>query len=140
MSTQGTTSNVAPADRARAPEWPAPVERFRRLGLGTLISSLSTLLGIRPCRGCAQRAQALDAIAWIGAPLRFGTTMANSLPCRMFTGRCTGFGRRQCVVAPESMSPDAAMIEHCCSGWFQFPWIEICEGQPPKRGCGFCLW
>lgn len=140
MSTQGTSRNVTAADGAQALASRAPLERSHRVGLGTLISSLSTWLGIRPCRGCTQRAQALDAIAWTGAPLRFGTTMANSLPCRMFTGRCTGFGSRQCVVAPESMSPDAAMIEHCCSGWFQFPWIEICEGQPPKRGCGFCFW
>ncbi|MCW5600038.1 hypothetical protein [Nitrosomonas sp.] len=66
------------------------------------------------------------------------TTDSNQ--CNTFTDRCTGFGTRQCVTAPVSMTPDAETIEYCCDGWFQYPYIEVCEGEPPKRGCGFCLW
>ncbi|MCY7355859.1 MAG: hypothetical protein LH470_12465 [Lysobacter sp.] len=121
---------------------PAPREfaGIGRIGLGTLVSAIARLFGIHPCSGCDQRGRALNAIASIEAPVFFGTGMANATPCWMFTGRCTGFGRRQCVTAPESMSPDALMLEHCCGGWFQYPWIEVCDGQPPKRGCGFCFW
>lgn len=137
----GRTSAVA-LDFAQQIALPTPREHagIGRIGLGTLISAIARLFGARPCAACDRRAQALNAIASIETPAFYGNAMANSTPCRMFTGRCTGFGRRQCVIAPESMSPDALTIEHCCSGWFQYPWIQICDGQPPKIGCGFCFW
>ena len=118
---------------------PASGRAGPRLGFGSLLSAIARAFGIRACSACAQRAQRLDAMLSIAMPLRPGL-VANAAPCHVYTGRCTGFGRRQCVVAPVSFSPDAETIEHCCSGWFQYPWIEVCDGAPPKRGCGFCFW
>jgi hypothetical protein len=60
--------------------------------------------------------------------------------CQSFHGKCTGFGTRQCVTAPVSVSPDATTIEQCCGGSFQYPWVEVCPGQVPTQGCGVCLW
>jgi hypothetical protein len=60
--------------------------------------------------------------------------------CWSFSGPCTGFGKRQCVTAPAAQEPDAGMVEHCCEGWFQYPWIEVCPDQPARMGCGFCWW
>jgi len=71
------------------------------------------------------------------AIMALGTNPKN---CRTFSGPCTGFGSRQCVTAPESFTPDAAIIEQCCNGWHQYPWIEVCEGESAKKGCGFCFW
>lgn len=121
------------------PEAPARA-RGLRIGLGTVVSALAKRLGFRRCGGCARREQALNAMATIALPASFGGVMENANPCTMFTGRCTGFGRRQCVVAPVSISPDAQTIEQCCGGWFQYPWIEVCDGRPPRCGCGFCFW
>jgi hypothetical protein len=111
-----------------------------RIGLGTAFSALAKLLGIRRCGGCMRRELAMNSMATIALPAALGSALENANPCTMFTGRCTGFGRRQCVVAPVSMSPDAQTIEQCCGGWFQYPWIEVCDGRPPRTGCGFCLW
>jgi hypothetical protein len=61
--------------------------------------------------------------------------------CLRFQGRCTGFwGGRQCIAGPVEPFPDAEVIVQCCNGWNQYPWIEACSGQPPRTGCGFCLW
>lgn len=60
--------------------------------------------------------------------------------CHVFTGRCTSLGGEQCVVAPESINPDAVTTFQCCTGWFEYPRIEVCEGEPPKKTCGFCIW
>jgi hypothetical protein len=60
--------------------------------------------------------------------------------CWWFAGSCTGFGRRQCVEGPASQNPDTEIIQQCCGGWFQYPWIEVCAGQNATQGCGFCLW
>jgi hypothetical protein len=109
--------------RLRVPLIPLGVE----VGLGDLIRRILANLGVPACRGCAERANALNALAVLAGP------------CESFTGRCTGFGRRQCVTAPESLEPDAAVVEQCCGGWFQFPWVEICPGEAPRMGCGFCL-
>lgn len=136
---------VHPATATTSPTAMSLRGRRVYIGLGGLLSALAKQLGFRPCAACARRAEALDAMATlplpdIALPFSFGVRMENGNPCRSFTGRCTGFGRRQCVVAPVSFNPDALTIEQCCGGWFQFPWIEICDGQAPRRGCGFCLW
>ncbi len=110
--------------RLRVPLLPCGYE----VGLGELIRRVAARLGIRTCEGCARRAEALNRLVVLAAP------------CQSFTGRCTGFGRRQCVTAPESLDPDAAVVEQCCGGWFQYPWIEICPGETPRMGCGFCFW
>jgi|SRR5262245_7349853 len=106
------------------------------LGLGDVISRILAALGVQPCDACRRRAMALNALA----PKFFRWPWESSRQCTMYAGRCTGFGTQQCVTAPESLSPDATVITQCCAGWFQYPWIQICEGEPPRRGCGFCLW
>jgi hypothetical protein len=60
-------------------------------------------------------------------------------PCWHFAGRCTGSGTRQCVVGPNSQSPDAITVTQCCTGGSQYPWIQVCPGQEVSIGCGFCL-
>lgn len=62
--------------------------------------------------------------------------------CNSYHGACTGSGTTQCVVGMSSYSdPSAPSVEQCCSGSFQYPWVEVCEGaSAPTRGCGFCLW
>ena len=111
------------------------------IGLGHLLGRVTAGVGVRPCGGCAERAERLDRILVFvpRAPQGAGTATA-SAPCWYFHGRCTGFGTRQCVEAPESQSPDAGIISQCCGGWFQYPWIEVCPGEPAKTGCGFCFW
>ena len=85
-----------------------------------------------------------------GAPLAYRAAVATTTTvvlsscrvpesCRSFSGSCTGFGGRQSVVAPISINPDANTIEQSCTGAFQYPWVEVCEGQAPRRGCGVCL-
>lgn len=60
--------------------------------------------------------------------------------CMSWNGHCTGFGTRQCVKGLYYPEPGSPTVEHCCSGWFQYPWIEACSGSGAKAGCGFCLW
>jgi hypothetical protein len=126
MSSRASTVDgvAAKPRRLRIPFLPRGVE----VGLGDLIRTVLARLGIPTCRGCARRAEALNGLAVFAGP------------CQSYTGRCTGFGSRQCVTAPESLDPDAAVVEQCCGGWFQYPWIEICPGQSPRMGCGFCFW
>jgi hypothetical protein len=104
------------------------------IGLGGIIKRLTTAVGIRPCGACAQRAESFDRfLMFTVAPLASGN-------CATFSGRCTGFGSRQCVQGPVNMTPDAAMTIQCCNGWFQYPWITACESGPVQKGCGFCFW
>jgi hypothetical protein len=133
------------------------------LGLGDLVAKATSAVGVRPCGGCARRAATLNRLVVLAAPptrdaggeqrrrwrsrlrprlrLRLGLRRgAAASSCWSFTGRCTGFGSRQCVEAPASQDPDAETVTQCCNGWFQYPWIEVCPGQPATTGCGFCLW
>lgn len=135
-----------------------------KIGLGDLIKLLTTWLGIKPCARCNKRANFLNQ--WVEfSGKRYGDTVKSSVspqafllnfsltprktsrfafwganPCLRFYGPCTGFGRRQCVSAPTSQTPDANIVQQCCNGWFQYPWIEVCPGQPVRKGCGFCFW
>jgi hypothetical protein len=109
------------------------------IGLGWAISRLTSRLGVRSCAGCARRAERLDRVL-VFAPREHRAALTAQSACWFLHGRCTGFGSRQCVTAPESQSPDAATVEQCCGGWFQYPWIEVCPDSPATSGCGFCLW
>src|SRR5262249_33949022 len=61
-----------------------------------------------------------------------GEAYAMAPPCPVFKGSCTGSGgRRQCVIGPEAQKPDASIVEQCCAGSFQYPWIETCPNAPP---------
>jgi len=61
--------------------------------------------------------------------------------CWSYHGSCTGWGTRQCIVGPKDPinSPGEELIHQCCSGWFQYPWIEVCDGRV-NQGCGLCFW
>ncbi len=62
--------------------------------------------------------------------------------CWHFDGRCTGgfwWYTRQCVRGPSSQAPTADIVEQCCQGWFQFPWIKTCKDSL-NMGCSPCLW
>jgi hypothetical protein len=135
-----------------------------RLGLGDLVKRLTLQLGIQPCERCNRRAEVLNrSIVFYGGmagiPQKVGgdlspasqvlessvsrsghMAMSASDPCWHFRGYCTGFGRQQCITAPASQEPDALIITQCCGGWFQYPWILVCPGQPARQGCGFCFW
>ena len=106
------------------------------LPLGDWFSAVAKRFGATPCSGCQARAMVMNDFI----PRFFRWPWDPPKNCRTFTGGCTGFGTRRCVTAPESFTPDALIIEQCCGGWFQYPWIETCEGEPPRRGCGFCFW
>ncbi len=109
-----------------------------QIGLGSLLQRLTTKFCIKPCAACNARAAALDnALVFESVNVFFAPAQAT--PCWRFRGRCTGFGRMQCVSGPEAQTPDALIIQQCCSGWFQYPWIEVCPGKTARRGCGFCL-
>lgn len=131
----------------------------KQIRLGHLMERVTSWLGMQRCEPCNGRAERLNQLLVFsrrdfehpdqpggtppptpstGRTQRSATSASGS--CWRFTGPCTGFGRRQCVTAPESQEPGAGMITHCCSGWFQYPWIEVCPGQPPRTGCSFCLW
>jgi hypothetical protein len=127
---------------------------LRHVGLGELIQRITRWFGVRPCAACHRRARRLNEMFTVPVPSRTSSRPASSKsgggppravaaafsPCWQFAGRCTGFGRRQCVTAPESQNPDANTFEQCCNGWFQYPWVEVCPNEPPRSGCGFCLW
>lgn len=116
------------------------IRNFPSMGLGDLFLAITKRFGLSTCSACQRHGMALNRWFPNVLPKAFRSSMASRTNCRTYTGRCTGFGTRQCVIAPVSFDPDAATIEHCCNGWFQYPWIEICEGEPPKMGCGFCFW
>jgi hypothetical protein len=119
------------------------------VGLGSLIARVTSFFGVHPCGGCARRAAVLDrrvVLTGVG-PRRTGLRRAalrrlaaTSDDCWRFQGDCTGFGRRRCVSGPARQEPDAEIVEQCCGGWFQYPWIEVCPGEEARRGCGFCFW
>lgn len=106
------------------------------LPFGDFFPTIAKRLGATPCAACQARAIAMNDFL----PRFFRWPWDPPRNCHTFTGACTGTGTRRCVSAPASFTPDALTIEQCCNGWFQYPWIEICEGEPPRRGCGFCLW
>jgi len=139
------------------------------IGLGDLIKRITSLLGIQPCEPCKRRAERLNEVLVLsGSPTdtpskntspaaffilrklsslisRMNPLAANdSFPCTHYYGRCTGafwWASRQCIdglATPED--PYSNTVTQCCSGWFQYPWIESCPGQPPTSGCGSCLW
>lgn len=132
---------------------------YRQIGLGDLIKRISRGFGIQPCGPCIRRAERLNQfLVFSGGASRIYRQLNDikspdsstiwtrysktdsSDPCWHYYGSCTGFGRRQCITGPASQEPDAEIITHCCSGWFQYPWIEVCPGQSARTGCGFCLW
>ncbi len=116
----------------------SPLPPIRRFSIrpGDWFSALARSLGITPCSACQRRAMAMNRLtAWA-----FRRPWDPPEECTTYTGPCTGWGSRQCVVAPEQITPDAGVLEQCCTGAFQYPWIRVCKGQPPQRGCGFCLW
>jgi hypothetical protein len=116
--------------------------RRQQIGLGTAIHHLTARLQIPACDGCRRRAAALDRrVRFSFRPgRRTWRGFAEAGECWQIKGRCTGFGSRQCVTGPASQEPDAGIIEQCCGGWFQYPWIEVCPGEPARTGCGFCFW
>jgi hypothetical protein len=110
---------------------PEKVRSWRRaLALVVALGGLASAGGPLPVPRVAAAAAGLMAVSACNG----GETQ-----CRSFTGKCTGFGTRQCVTAPVSISPDATTIEQCCGGWFQYPWVEVCPGKEPRQGCGACL-
>jgi hypothetical protein len=138
------------------------------VGLGDLVKRVTQSLGIRPCEPCKRRAARLNQVLVFsgesGNPLsekrhhavflilrklllwisRISPLAANgSDPCWRYYGSCTRFSwyyvGRQCVVGPATQELGAETIEQCCSGWFQYPWIEVCPGEEAHSGCGFCL-
>ena len=119
-----------------------PWARRQEIGPGTAIRHLTERLHIPACDGCRRRAAALDRR--VRFSFRPGRQVRRSSGepggCWHFDGRCTGFGSRQCVSGPARQEPDAEIIEQCCGGWFQYPWIEVCPGEAARTGCGFCLW
>jgi hypothetical protein len=126
--------------RARRPS-SVRLPRFvldNEIGLGEVVKRILSRVGVRPCGVCRQRAAMLDRIL-VFSPRPQGRTILFSSNCTTFKGKCTGFGGNQCVTAPESLEPDAATITQCCSGSFQYPWIELCPGAKANRGCSFCL-
>ena len=131
-----------------------PWLRSRQIGLGDVLKRIISRFGIQPCELCNQRAQRLNSFLVFSSSTNHTLDAISSLqvfsirrfalssddPCLHFYGSCTGFGSRQCVIAPASLDPAAGTIEHCCSGWFQYPWIEVCPDQPPRTGCSICFW
>lgn len=105
-------------------------------GWGDVFASVANRLGFRSCTACHRFSASMNR--WSLRPLFSAAAASDN--CRSYSGPCTGFGKRQCVLAPSSFEPDAPVIEQCCGGWFQYPWIQVCEGQAPRVGCGFCLW
>ena len=130
MQTQSATHLTRLTSKRAAP--------VASMGLGDLFSAIAQRFDVKPCSAC--RGRAITMNRWMPNVFLFRWPWDPPEAVRTFTGRCTGFGSRQCVTAPESFTPDARIVEQCCNGWFQYPWIEIREGEPPRQGCGFCLW
>jgi hypothetical protein len=112
--------------------------RGQDIGLGELAKRITSILGVTPCDACQRRAAALDGML-VFVPRARSETIVRSSDCTSFKGKCTGFGGTQCVTAPSAIEPDAPTITQCCSGRFQYPWVEVCPGKPATQGCGFCL-
>lgn len=109
----------------------------RTVGLGALIKAVMNALGVPSCSGCRRRARALDRrVHFVGG----GIEAAAATDCWRYDGACTGWGTRRCVSGAARQEPDAAIVTHCCGGWFQYPWIEVCPGEDARMGCGFCFW
>jgi hypothetical protein len=105
------------------------------IGLGDLVKAVTSRFGLAPCEPCLRRAERMNGVLLLVS----GNLVASS-PCTTFKGACTGMsGERQCVTAPRSLEPDAPTVTQCCSGRFQYPVVEVCPGQEPSLGCGFCL-
>lgn len=136
--------------------WKMP---YWQIGLGDLIKQVTRRFGIQACDPCSRRAERLNQILVFSGGASQTSRLPNdtqspaqstiwtrrfafsgSNPCWHYHGACTGFGKRQCVTAPASQKPDAVTITRCCNGWFQYPWIEVCPGQPARSGCGTCFW
>ncbi len=110
-------------------------ERGRGVARSRLVALLGALVAALASVGGAPSSYRMAATAGV-------VVLAACRPsdCRDFKGSCTSFsGKRQCTVAPVSLDPDATTTEQCCSGAMQYPWIQVCPGQPPSKGCGFCL-
>jgi hypothetical protein len=112
--------------------------REAEVGLGQLVSRVSSFFGIEPCDACLRRAQALNGVL-VFTPHRHARKVVFSSNCTTYKGSCTGFGGNQCVTAPVSLEPDALTVTQCCSSRFQYPWVEVCPGKEPTMGCSFCL-
>lgn len=106
-----------------------------------------------PARVRAETSRGLPHCALLARSTPLGTAIlgpsalvampAFAQTCSSAAGRCTGAGwwaSRQCVSAADALAPDALVVTQCCSGWFQYPWIETCATPPARRGCGFCFW
>ncbi len=117
---------------------PSEASSLTSKGLGYLLSAITEYFGATPWSAHQSRAMVINH--WMPNAFLFSLAVGSSKKCRTFSGPCTRFGKRKCVSAPDSFTPDAGIIEQCCSGCFQYLWIEICEGKPPRQGCGFCLW
>ena len=112
--------------------------RGQEVGLGELVKRITSAFGATPCEACRRRAAALDAIV-VFTPRRATATVVRSSDCTTYKGKCTGTGGTQCVTAPTSIEPDATTITQCCSGSFQYPWVQVCPGKEATQGCSFCL-
>ena len=125
-------------DHARRLRIPAPFIRESEVGLGQLVKRITSVFRIEPCEACLRRARALDGVV-VFTPPRRARQVVFSSPCTRYKGSCTGTGGNQCVTAPVSLEPDALTVTQCCSGSFQYPWVEVCPGKEPTMGCSFCL-
>jgi hypothetical protein len=112
--------------------------RDAEIGLGELVKRVTSFVRIEPCDACLRRARALDGIL-VFTPRQSAHEVVFSSNCTTYKGSCTGFGGNQCVTAPVSLEPDALTVTQCCSGRFQYPWVEVCPGKEPNQGCSFCL-
>jgi hypothetical protein len=123
--------------RLRTPRF---ITRGEALGFGEFLKRLTATFGIEPCGSCARRALALDGLL-VFTPKRQTATVVLSSDCRTVKGKCTGIGgTTQCVATPVNLDdPTSLIVEQCCSGRFQYPWVEICPGREPRQGCSFCL-
>ena len=110
--------------------------RSRGVTRSRLIALIGALSAASATVGEAPTSYGIAATASVAALSACGGQSS----CRSFKGACTGVSaKRQCTVAPVSLQPDATTTEQCCTGAFQYPSIEVCEGQPPQKGCSFCV-
>jgi SAM-dependent methyltransferase len=123
---------------------PQAPREYGGIGFGELIAEATSWIGVQLCSGCERRAAALDAKFTVRLPrlfLRGRPEMIQSGDgCWRYRGKCTGFGRRQCISGLSEQLPDAPLVEQCCQGWFKYPWITVCPGQQATSGCGRCFW
>src|SRR5882757_1816539 len=103
-----------------------------------LVSGSGSAAAFPPWRLCwgydlVRRAHS-ERTPWTGGRRRCNGRGIFPSNCQTFSGRCTGFGSRRCVTAPAALTPDSIVVEQCCGGWFQYPWITVCVGQQPTQG------